>query len=747
MLKFQHFDTFGELNHAFHEGTSLLVHTKNEQIAIYDFNTLKEIARTSFKQPIVRTLIPLMNKQLGFRGIVVTEDQMAHLIVLKQNTLKKSVSYDLGQKLTLCYTLLLDAQLHSYVLFENSVLALISQKKTEKVTLKWPPKSMIRITHFEPFHSFEGQHAVSPNSAGFLAYHYAGDTCQITSWILTFPKRHVINGPYSIQVNPNSFFLSPYYFLHGDDVYSMRKLAKIGTLSNPYCCSTYAGETTIVSDSEGKLSKISDFKIEPLRDLSSTPLRVEYNGEKYVYLTMSGMVNDKLNLGVSFPLSEWAGIFIHGNYPKINPGPLIPEPQPKPCAVKYEEKLITSASGGKWTPPHKIVSFNSIRNGQYDFFIAATAGTIHIMKSHLKNPSILPVTECNWENPISAVAINTRLFAVASIDRVIKVQQYAGEDYSFSFQSSLCLCLSLSDETLACGFSDGSFILTSLKSKSQIISIKPFRVPIHKVSHVDEESILVQWGGAIGKISTKSFEWVKLPSFPGAMTAVFGRQGMVSFATPKSVDVYSFADQQLMAKIPQRAVGICSNNRRTYILTIKNEVVVLHYHTSLKVESQYVIDVDNPYAILGSDDILYVLCQKAVVLFDKSGKKLEEIELDLTPHYYDLSPKGIYLVMHRSVWFFVKKDNIKKIPMDISNICGFSAVDETRFVIAAAGRIYYCDHSGSKPSFSTLAKFEKNIIGIKCYPAQLNEKNDMIIAIYTDHTSSRWPLPTPKGKS
>ena len=249
MRKLQTFDSFGELNHGFHEGRSLLIHTKNEQIAFYDFISLDEITRVSFKQNIVRTLIPLMNKQMSFKGIAVTEDQMAHLILLKQNQIEKAASIDLKQPLTLCYTILLDAALHCYVLFENGASALISKKKMELAQSNWPPKTMTRVTHMEPYKQFHGERLISPNSAGFLVYHYAGNTCQITSWIMLFPNKRIINGPFSMQVNQNSIFLSPYYFLHDRDLYSVQTLKKIATLEKDvYCCSTYLGESTIQMD-------------------------------------------------------------------------------------------------------------------------------------------------------------------------------------------------------------------------------------------------------------------------------------------------------------------------------------------------------------------------------------------------------------------------------------------------------------------------------------------------------------------
>lgn len=748
MRKIQAFDTFGELNHGFHEGTSLLIHTKNEQITFYDFNSLDEITRVSFKQTIARTLIPIMNRQNSFRGIVVTEDQMAHLILMKQKQIEKAAYIDLKQPLTLCYTILLDAPLHCYVLFENGVSALISKKKTELVQSSWPPKTMIRVAHMEPYHQFHGQHLISENSAGFLVYHYAGDTCQITSWIMLFPSRRIINGPFSMQINPNSIFLSPYYFLHDRELYSIQSLKKIGTLEkDAYCCSTYLGESTILSDSDGLLIKIYDDKIEKLRELSSPPLRVEYNGEKYVYLTMNGLINDKLNIGVQFPLSSWASFFVYGGFPKVIPAPLYQAPQPNPTAVKIDETSVTSKSGGKWTPPHKIVSSDSVRVGQYDFFIAATAGTVHILKSHLKNPSILPVTEFNWDTPISAVSINSRLYVVASADNPIKVQQYSGDEYTFSFESSLCINLALSENYLAAGFIGGSFLLLSLKEKSQLLSMWPFRVPVTKVTSVENDCFLVQWGNSIAKISSNSIQWIKLPTFPGSMTATLSKQGILSLAKPTSVDVYLFADSSLMAQIPQRVVGLCVNDRRTYMLTFKNEVVVLHYHGTLKVDVQFIIDVDNPFAILASNEILYVICQKCITTFDKTGKLIDNIELQLKPRFYDSASKGIFIVMHKSIWYVQSKDSIKKIPSDFTDICGFSAVDDSRYVVASNGRTYYVDHSPAKPIVSALSKYDKPLLGIKCYASTVGGKIDSLFLLFNDHSFSQRQLPSLKPKT
>lgn len=748
MRKFQTFDSFGELNHGFHEGRSLLIHTKNEQIIFYDFISLEEITRVTFKQTIVRTLIPIMNEQASFRGIAVTEDQMAHLILLKQNQIEKAASIDLKQPLTLCFTMLLDASLHSYILFENGVSALITKKKTELAQSNWPPKTMIRVTHMEPYKQFHGEHLISHNSAGFLVYHYAGDTCQITSWIMLFPNRKIINGPFSMQVNPNSIFLSPYYFLHDRDIYSIETLKKIATLDkDAYCCSTYLGDSTILSDSEGQLIKIYDDKVEKFRELSSPPLRIEYNGEKYVYLTMNGLINDKLNIGVQLPLSSWASFFVYGGFPKVLPAPLTAKPESRITAVKIEETIVTSKSGGKWNPPHKIVSSDSIRVGQYDFFIAATAGTVHILKSHLKNPSILPVFECNWDTPISCVSLNSRLYAVASIDDPVKVQQYSGDEYSFTFESSLCISIALSETLLAAGFSGGSFLLISLKDKSQLVSIWPFRVPVKKVTCVDNDNFLVQWGSAIAKINSDLIQWIKFPSFPGAMTAAICRQGLISLATPTSVDVYSFADNALFAQIPQRAVGICINDRRTYILTLKNEIVVLYYHGSLKVDANFVIDVDNPFAILATDEILFVLCSKYISTFDKTGKKIENIELQLKPRFFDSASKGIYLIMYKSIWYIQNNCNIKKMPSDFINICGFSAIDDARYVIAANGRVYFVDHSTAKPVVSALSKFDKSLVGLKCYSSKIGGKNDSLFLLFNDHSFSNVKLPSVKSKT
>jgi hypothetical protein len=74
---------------------------------------------------------------------------------------------------------------------------------------------------------------------------------------------------------------------------------------------------------------------------------------------------------------------------------------PQDSFLNLQADKIEPKSGAKFTFPHQIISFDSILIGNYQFFIAAAAITIHIMKAHIQNPSILPVFEKNYEETIT----------------------------------------------------------------------------------------------------------------------------------------------------------------------------------------------------------------------------------------------------------------------------------------------------------------------------------------------------------
>lgn len=742
MNELPEFCGFGAFVAAFHEGKELLVHWTLEYVEVLDFATQKPVARASFKMSIVRVHVPKMNQGLGLRFVVLTEDQFAHLVVLKQNELKVSASFDTGEPILLNSVLLLDNKLRSHVLFEDGQVVFISTKGSGKFKTAFPPTSMTKIHRFVSFETFEGQKLVAPNSGAFFAYHYAGSTCQITSWILNFDTKSVLNGPYSLQVSPYSIFLNPYYYIQNNEVFSVLKKRSVGPLiSDVCCCSKFPGKEILICDGGGNVSKVTEDGVKKFQTLKFTPAAIEFNGKSFLAVDSKGRVGKNNVFPRSARISSSEGLCFLGGFPRVTCFPLATASRPAMCAVTFTDKNVTSKSGGKWSAPAEIVSFCSYRVQNYDFFIAATAATVHILKAHLKNPSILAVSECNWECPVASVALNSRLFAVAGVDNKIKVSQYSGEAYSFAFESSLCLAMSMSDATLATGFTDGSFILTSLADKQSILTIKPFRVPVKNVFHVGNDRVAVKWGDATAEITPKSIDWVEVPKCEGSLFTTCSKQGAMSVVLGDTVDIYSFPDQTVLARVPQKAIAVCVTKRRTYILTVRHELVALYYHKSIRVDAKFIVDVVQPIGITAAMEIVYIVCQKEIVSFNKEGKVVGRFELTTRPRFFDNAPEGVFFVFNKVVWYVSQGDQVKKINIDAQNPSMFTAVDDGRFCYVHNGRVILCDFGGAKQTSSALAKVEKRVVAMSKLCTRMSGTEDVMVALLEDDSVVKWKLP------
>jgi hypothetical protein len=76
---------------------------------LFDFDILTSVANTSCKQSLAQVLTATPNSALSLRFVVTTEDQFVHLVVLKNMTLRVSVSLDTDQSVLLrCVLPLLD---------------------------------------------------------------------------------------------------------------------------------------------------------------------------------------------------------------------------------------------------------------------------------------------------------------------------------------------------------------------------------------------------------------------------------------------------------------------------------------------------------------------------------------------------------------------------------------------------------------------------------------------------------------
>jgi hypothetical protein len=473
---------------------------------------------------------------------------------------------------------------------------------------------------------------------------------------------------------------------------------------------------------------------------------IDFNGKNTIAVSFDGSYGKNGRISRTATLSTWSGLFACAGLPHL---PLFPIEKPtktEQASLFFDEKTVKSKIGAKWTAPAQIVAWSSCRCQNYDFFVAATAGTVHILKSHLKNPSILPVAECNWDCAISTVTINSRLFAVAGIDNKIRVQQYSGDAYSFAFESALCISMALSENLLAAGFSNGTLIISSLHDKKAVATCRPFRIPVAFVRFVVDDRFLVRWGSAVAELSLNETRWIEVPKFEGALSAVFSQQGPLTLALTSTVDVYSFADEVLLARIPVKASAICANGRRTFILTIRKELVILHFHKSMRIEAQFPVNVDNPLGIVATSDTIYIICQQVIAVFDKTGKELDRIELKMRAKFYDSSSGAVYFVFGKVVWFYGSDRKLKQIAVNLGSITGFSAVDDTRFIVMGDGRIVLGDHGSEKNMFSALVKCEKRVVGLKAFASMIGGVVDSVLALHEDGSTKKWKLPSAKSK-
>jgi hypothetical protein len=325
------------------------------------------------------------------------------------------------------------------------------------------------------------------------------------------------------------------------------------------------------------------------------------------------------------------------------------------------------------------------------------------------------------------------------------VASFSGNPYCFTFQSSLCLALSLSKTTLAAGFCDGSFILASLEDRAPKFTLSPFRAPIKSVAHVTDEEVTVQWCEVTGLVSEEGISWVKLPNFPKASLAAFGN-GILALGTAKSLDIYGFAERQLLAQVPQRVIGVCMSGRHIYTLTIKYELIALYVDGSMEisVDHQSIIDVDGPLSISAVDETVYVLCERYVALLDMRGHRLDRIAISEPPRFFEAAQRGCFVVFSRMIRYLSRDHSTHEIEYPKSNLTAFSAIDDDRFCITTSNHLVICDGYGSRYIFSRIAKLTKRVLSLKCFHSHVEKPIDRIMALFDDDTTETWPIPAPR---
>ena len=172
-------DSFGEFYSAFHEDRAIFIHYQFDLLRVGDFHSLEEIARATFKMPIVSVCVPPFDKSKPLRFVVITEDQFAHLIVLSNGKFRILSSSSLEDKVILSHTLLVDSQARAHLLFENGALIRLSRNDTQVVNINWPPPHILRVVRMCALPAFENQLTTFPNSAAFSAFVRTESSCQI----------------------------------------------------------------------------------------------------------------------------------------------------------------------------------------------------------------------------------------------------------------------------------------------------------------------------------------------------------------------------------------------------------------------------------------------------------------------------------------------------------------------------------------------------------------------------------------
>ena len=745
MNRLQQFDGYGEFYAAFHERKAVFIHYQFDMLRIGDFLTLQELARATFKLPIVSILVPYADPKHPLRFVVVTEDGFAHLIALHKGKFKILVSSELGHGTMLSHALLLDNQSQCHLFFENGHLLCLARKESASKELEWPPDDVLKVVRMCATAPFEGQRSVAPNSASFVAFVRTEASPAITSWIVDFDSDSVFPGPFSIQVSPQSQFISSRFFGQNGELFNIYPFMKIGNYTDAVACSNFAGNLALFSDGEGEIMSMTPQDITKLTTLTDAPVRVETNGADFIYMRADGTLvapssGETFKIPAPFRLTEYNSIMVRCGLPSVVPFPTVQNPPPQLPNSTVEANMVSSNAGASWEPPYGIVCSATTRHHDDEFIIAATASSIHILKSSVSKPKITVLLEKQWESPITAVAISSCLYAVASVDNRVIVASFKGESYHFTFQSSLCLALSLSDTTLAAGFCDGSFILASLKDRGPIFTVSPFKAPVKAVSHVSDDVTTVEWCHAVGLVTAENIDWLKLPSFPPANLAAFG-PGLLALGTAKSLDIYSFAERKLLAQIPQRVVGVCCSGRHVYALTIKNELIVLYYLKEISVDHQSMIDVDEPLAISAVDETVYVLCEKYVAVFDMRGHKLDTVEISYRPRFFDAASRGFFVVFARMIRYISRDQSTKQIPHDKGNLTGFSVIDDDRFVVTTSSRLMLCECQRDKTTFSTIDKLTQKVLAVKCYSSRMDNPIDTVMVVFEDNSIQKWPLP------
>jgi len=739
------FDSVGKLIPVFVQKRSLLFHYQFDVLRLLDFNNLEELSRVVFKNPIVNIFV-VYDPDLEF--LVLTEDNYAHHSYLDGWALKTKSSIKIEENIMQEMALLYDNESNLCIFFENGHVYRLSKKNPFDLVLDWPQSTGFKINSIFMAYPSEKFKNFSYRTSGFITFQTNTEGTLICTYFIDFEQKTIKDGPYKIQISPHSQCISPMFFAQYKKAFKIDPYTSVGSIDDIYISSGYYGDVAYVVSENSGVYCLSSQGVNKITQLNCIPIRIETNGSQFVYITNDGFLvsqstGAKIDLSSFIRLSENNALLIRSESGQTSAFPMYPCPKiGEPRSLVHVES-VESHSGSLWKAPHKIVCHSFCVTDKGEIIIVSTSGSVHIIEINNQGNAEC-IFDKKWDSGIMAVAVSEKHFAVASVDNRIHVSSYhPDEKYSFTFQSVLCISLSLSTSTLAAGFCDGSFICASLVERGPLFTSKCFRIPITKVVNITDTSVLVCWGEAHAIVSPNSLQWVKLPVYPDSIVSTLS-SGLIMIGRQSSVEIYNFASKSLLAQIPHRSIGVCSNGRRFFILTCNNELIVLYYHREISVDHQCILSIENPCGIAAVDETVYVICEKYIAVFDMRGHRIDTIEIITPVRYFESSPCGLYVCFSRMVWFISRDQSMKKIPHEKSNITGFTAIDDDRFCISTPNRLLVCLSKENRVSFSTIAKIEKKVRGIQSVSSKHDTEKDTIVCIMEDKTIETFLLPQGK---
>ncbi|EAX90597.1 hypothetical protein TVAG_415740 [Trichomonas vaginalis G3] len=749
------FDSFGNFEIGTHNGEKVIIHYQYDSLAVYYLETLELVSKVTFQFPVVSLFVSNNPKEEALNFVIITEDQQAHSIFLDNAEFKVHSSTNIHENIMSHHTMLTDKFDYNYILFESGKMVKLSKKSPVQYQIEWPIKNG-KIVRLERCHPFEDQYLIEKNSSAFIALIKTEKEYLVATYIYNFTTEELMQGPYTANISCFSRYLNSKIFFQNGKIFGFNPFREIAEIPDVTCASqAWNTEKTIIFTPEGiGYSVTADSFTEVLR-LSNPPLRVESTGDFLIYLTSSGDLilngtEHKVHIVAPIRLSEYKSILIQCDEDSIKTFPTISMPSIPTIQTKYEGKKVTGYNGATWECTNNIVAFAGCNSENSEFVIAASVKTVYILKVPSDSKAIQLIKEETMTSPIIDVAISPIHYAISTIKQGVHVTSYVGDPFNLTFHTGQCLCLSLSKTTVASGFDDGSFILASLEERGPIVNMKPFNTPVKKVTHITDDSVLVQWDLACAVVSRDKFQWCSLPKFNGAQISAFAAD-LLALGGPGGMSIYNFPSKKLVAVIPKRLIGICSSSVcfstlsslgiRFFALTADNELIVLYSHREIDVDHQSLIDADDARAICAVDESAYVICNKCVAIFDMRGNRIDTVDFPAPPRFFEASSRGFYVCFARMIWYISRDMSMKKIPFDKSNIVCFCAIDDDKFCIATSTRVLTCSAMGTKIVFQTLTKVDKRIISMKALSSSQISVPDTLAIVFEDSSTAIYQIP------